>query len=153
MENINAKKFILGIVILSILIVAGSYLSTRLQTKKINPPSVDKTTTPPSQTAASSESIPKPPVFSGKQVVTLTKDGFDPAEITIKKGTLIQWLNKSGAEASVNSQNHPTHQLYPSLNLGRFPDGSSVSLIFDKAGTYKYHDHLHPDKTGTVIVE
>lgn len=152
MENINAKKFLLGIVILSILIVAGSYLYTYLQTKKIIPGAADQTTTP-SQTTVSSENIPKPPVFSGKQEITLTKDGFDPASITIKTGTLIVWLNKSGAEASVNSADHPTHQLYPLLNLGRFPDGSSVSLIFDKAGTNKYHDHLHPDKTGTVIVE
>lgn len=102
---------------------------------------------------ASSAAIPAPPVFSAKQVINLTKNGFDPAIIKVKVGILIQWINQSGVEASVNSADHPTHQMYTPLNLGKFPNGSSVSFIFDKPGTYKYHNHLNSSQTGVIVVE
>lgn len=86
-------------------------------------------------------------------IVTLTQNGFSPQTITIKKGTKVIWVNKSGTVATVNSAVHPTHRLYPALNLGEFDNNSSVQLIFDKEGTYQYHNHLNPNQTGTVIVE
>lgn len=85
--------------------------------------------------------------------VTFTRSGFDPKTVTIKAGTRVIWLNKSGGPATVNSAIHPTHQVFPPLNLGEFPDGSSVQLVFDKPGTYNYHNHLNPSQTGTVVVE
>lgn len=85
--------------------------------------------------------------------ITLTSSGFDPKTVTVKAGTRVIWLNKSVAPATVNSALHPTHQVHPPLNLGEFPDGSSVQLVFDKPGTYNYHDHLNPSRTGTVVVE
>lgn len=93
--------------------------------------------------------VPKEPVDN----VTLTNSGFDPKTITVKAGTRVSWLNASGKPGSVNSDSHPTHQLYPALNLGEFPDGYGVQFVFDKPGTYGYHNHLKPSQTGTVIVE
>ncbi len=85
--------------------------------------------------------------------VNLTSSGFDPKTVTIKTGTRVIWINKSGGDATVNSDLHPTHKLYPPLNLGQFPNGSSVQLVFDKPGKYGYHNHLNPSQTGTVVVE
>lgn len=85
--------------------------------------------------------------------VTLNANGFFPVTLTIKAGTKIVWANKSGGMATVNSDPHPQHTDYPSLNLGRFNDGGTLELVFDKAGTYKYHNHLDASQTGTVIVE
>lgn len=85
--------------------------------------------------------------------VNLTKAGFEPGALKIKVGTKVTWMNKSGATATVNSDPHPTHTLWPFLNLGKFEDGSSVSATFDSAGTYTYHNHLNPSQTGTVVVE
>lgn len=85
--------------------------------------------------------------------VTETQTGFSPSTLHIKAGGKIFWLNKSGTVGNVSSAKHPTHTEYPSLNLGNFSDGSSVQLSFDKPGTYHYHDHLTPSKTGTIIVE
>jgi plastocyanin len=62
-------------------------------------------------------------------------------------------MNKSGKTVTVNSDNHPTHKLYPFLNLGAFENGSSVQAVFDKAGTYTYHDHFNPSNIGKVIVQ
>jgi len=85
--------------------------------------------------------------------VTLTSKGFSPQTITIKAATIVTWTNQSGTAASVNSAVHPTHQVYPPLNLGEFEDGGSLSLVFDSPGTYKYHNHLNPTQVGTIIVE
>lgn len=85
--------------------------------------------------------------------VTLTDSGFTPKDLIVKAGTTVVWLNKSGVAATVNSNDHPTHQLYPFLNLGEFGDSSSVQLSFDKPGTYTYHNHYNATSTGTVVVK
>jgi plastocyanin len=85
--------------------------------------------------------------------ITLTTTGFTPQTLTIKPGTRIIWLNKSGATGTVNSDNYPTNTLYPFLNLGRFDDKTSVSVMFTKTGKYTYHNALNVDQTGTITVE
>ncbi len=101
---------------------------------------------PPTQQATSSE--------SGKSTIytTVTPGGFDPSEVTIKTGNKVVWTNRSGDFVTVSSDPHPTHTDYPPLNLGRFDDGASVELVFDKAGTYTYHNHLNPAQKGKVVV-
>lgn len=85
--------------------------------------------------------------------VDLTSSGFNPKTLTIKTGTRIIWFNKTGSDASVNSDDHPTNKLYPELNLGLFPNGSTVQLVLIKPGTYTYHNYLKPEQKGTIIVE
>jgi plastocyanin len=85
--------------------------------------------------------------------VTISASGFEPKTITVKSGAKVVWKNISGGPVTVNSDNHPTHLLWPFLNLGTFEDGSSVSVVFEKAGTYTYHNHLNSSQTGTVVVE
>jgi plastocyanin len=85
--------------------------------------------------------------------VSLTKSGFSPQTVTVKSGTKVVWTNESGATATVNSSPHPAHTDYPLLNLGQFDEGETLSLAFDKPGTYKYHNHLNTSQFGTIIVE
>jgi plastocyanin len=93
------------------------------------------------------------PTVAGQTVVVLTEKGFEPASLTIKAGQTVVWLNKSGAAATVNSDNHPLHLLYSPLNLGKFEDGEKLQLTFEKPGKYGYHDHFHASKRGVIIVE
>ncbi|MBI2613709.1 MAG: cupredoxin domain-containing protein [Candidatus Levybacteria bacterium] len=85
--------------------------------------------------------------------VTLSDSGFTPKDITVKAGTRIIWVNKSGKAATVNSDDHPTHRLYPFLNLGEFADSSSVQVIVEKAGKYNYHNHYSASETGTITAQ
>lgn len=85
--------------------------------------------------------------------ITFTATGFNPQTLTVSKGTRIVWLNKSGADGTVNSDNYPTNLLFPFLNLGRFSNDSSVSVMFTKSGKYTYHNALKPDQKGTIVVE
>lgn len=110
------------------------------------PANTPNTSTTTSQ-ATSSSSV------SGEEQVSLTANGFSPSVLTVKAGTKVTWSNLSENTATVNSDPHPTHTNYPSLNLGSFPKGGTLSFIFNKTGTYGYHDHLSPGQTGTVIVQ
>ncbi len=85
--------------------------------------------------------------------IILDETGFSPKEVNIKQGTKVMWINKTDSTATVSSDDHPTHQIYPKLNLGQFDSGSSHQLVFDEKGTYGYHNHLDASQTGTVIVE
>lgn len=100
-----------------------------------------------------SESVSQNQQIQNEAIVTVTALGFAPQTLTIKAGTKVLWMNKSGAAATVNSGAHPAHLAYPPLNLGEFGNESSVQLVFDKPGTYNYHDHLNPSRTGTIVVE
>ncbi|MCL4353860.1 cupredoxin domain-containing protein [Patescibacteria group bacterium] len=132
------SKFLITLGIIIVVIFAGYFLYKN-QTTKItkNPPTASKTARPTKAPEAS---------------VLLTKSGFEPTELKIKAGTRVIWTNNSGGSATVNSDNHPAHLLYPFLNLGTFSSSSSVQLIFEKAGTYSYHNHLNPTQKGKVIV-
>ena len=85
--------------------------------------------------------------------VMASETGFEPQTVTIKAGTKVVWTNTTGATADVSSAQHPTHLVYPPLNLGNFEPGATVELVFEEPGEYKYHDHLNPTKFGTVVVE
>ncbi len=155
------NKIIVG-VILAVVIIGGGMLllSTNNQQQPATnqqQPTTAETTQPTTQEPSSSPSASQAPSGSVMKeetnTITVTETGFTPPTITIKAGTKVTWMNKSGGVANVSSDFHPTHTIYPKLNLGRFDNGTTVSLVFDTAGTYKYHDHLTPSKTGTVVVE
>ncbi len=88
-----------------------------------------------------------------ENMITLTDSGFSPNNITIKEGVAIRWKNSSSAAASVNSDDYPTNRLYPELNLGKFEKNQTLVHVFTKAGTYKYHNQMRPQNTGTIIVQ
>lgn len=86
-------------------------------------------------------------------VVTYSDSGFAPATLTVKVGQAVTFKNSSMSTVQVNSAVHPTHTLYPQLNIGSIASGQSKSVTFAKAGTYKYHNHLNAGENGTIIVE
>lgn len=97
----------------------------------------------------SKKSATKPPASYN---VTLTKDGFEPKDIVVKKGDVVVWTNQSGKQSSVNSADQPDHQKYPFLNLGIFEDGQTLQTPFVETGKFEYVNHLNPKNTGTVTV-
>jgi plastocyanin len=70
---------------------------------------------------------------------------FDPGSKTINLGDSVKWVNQdSFAHTSTSDSN-----LWDSKNLS---SGASFTRLFDKAGKFTYHCHIHPDMTGTIIV-
>jgi plastocyanin len=69
---------------------------------------------------------------------------FDPKTIEIEAGPTVTWTNNDNFTHTVEVEGQDDHK------VGR---GESVSIAFDKTGTYDYVCTLHSkDMHGTVIV-
>lgn len=143
------NKVLLGGIVLLVVVLGGLALFS----KKSNQITPAQTTQPAQSTQTTTAPKGNESMMAKEVVVTVTKTGFQPQTVTVKTGTRVTWINKSGGSATVNSDDHPTHLLYRDFNLGSFPVDSSVQLVVIKPGKFTYHDHLHPDRTGSVIVE
>lgn len=135
------NKHYLTAVIAGIVILGGIFF---VMNKKATAPTTEKTVVEPT---TSIETTRK------EIMISENADGFSPATLTVKKGTTVVFTNKSGSLVSINSANHPTHLLYPKLNLGEIEAGQSKSLQFNDVGSFGFHDHLNPSRFGKVIVE
>ncbi|MEK7573149.1 MAG: hypothetical protein AAB531_01865 [Patescibacteria group bacterium] len=140
------------IIVIALLIVIGGALL--IGGKLTNKKSGNTTQTSVPTTAQQTQSNQNGQVQVGKPItetietVNITSSGFNPQSITIKNGSKVIWINKSGADVNIV----PTNKYAP-LTLGQFPNNSSVQLLFDKAGTYTYQNQLKTSQTGTVIVQ
>lgn len=98
--------------------------------------------------------------------VSYTAQGFSPATVTINKGDTVRFINENGGDMWVASAVHPTHTLYAGTSLtehctsGAENDafdqcsvGGDYSFTFDKAGEWKYHNHVYAPHTGSIIVQ
>lgn len=110
--------------------------------------------TPVASATTSLPSTASSPMAAGLEYkVALISSGYAPASLTIAVGDTVTWTNNSDKPATVNSDPHPKHSDYSPLNLGMIKPGSSVSLKFNTAGSYSYHNHLNADQRGTIIVK
>ncbi len=145
-----SKNLAVAVVVILILAVGGFYFIKSQQSTQVAPAQVVSTPTPTqTQAPAATEGA----MMKGETLVKITANGYNPKVVTIKVGDTVSWENDDSANHTVNSSPHPTHTDYPPLNLGLIKPGDKNSLTFDKAGTYKYHDHLNPSLTGSVTVQ
>lgn len=96
-----------------------------------------------------------PPVTRVAAKVEITETGFVPQTIRIKKGESVTWINKDSKPHQVAADPHPTGDLLPSLK-GEEPllQEEQYTAIFEKTGTFTYHDYLDPvGYQATIIVE
>lgn len=95
-------------------------------------------------------------------IITYSLFGYSPSTLEITKGTTVTFKNSAETSMWTASGIHPTHREYPTMGgcIGSAFDackgvakGESWSFTFDKVGTWKYHDHLLPSRTGTIMVK
>jgi len=85
--------------------------------------------------------------------ITLTDDGFYPSEITIGQGEVVKFVTKRDKEFWPASNLHPTHEIYPEFDSKKpIKPEKGWNFQFDKAGRWRYHDHLFANATGKIIV-
>lgn len=137
------NKFIV-ILIIIILIVGGFFLFYG----KSNTPTIEN------QTPNSPESSTQTANVQSKVVITYTDAGFMPQTITIKSGDIVTFVNQSSRKMWTASDPHPAHTNYPDfdekVSVGK---GESWSFVFDKVGSWGYHNHNNPSDTGTIVVK
>lgn len=137
--------------VVAVLLIGGyGVYRTTAQTVPTSTPS---STILPAQTPAEVVAPSSPAASTSATIVSVNNNGFSPQSVTVKVGGLVTWTNTDSTVHNVSSANHPTHLIYPTLNLGEIKPGTSVSLTFPTAGTYKYHNHIYPKLFGTVVVE
>ena len=72
---------------------------------------------------------------------------FKPANITIKRGTRVRWINKDSTAHTATANNGR------SFDSGRLGPGQSYTHTFKRAGKQRYHCEIHPDMMGSVVVK
>ncbi len=91
--------------------------------------------------------------FFEKNTIVLTKQGFSPAGLKIKKGTTIKFVSRLSEDFWPASDPHPSHTIYSVFDPQKsLKPSQSWSFVFDELGTFRYHDHLNPIYKGTVVV-
>lgn len=105
---------------------------------------------------------PTKPTPTTKQTVEITPSGFSPNTLTINAGDTVTFVNKDSTLHWPASAVHPTHTVYPESGgcIGSKFDackglaqGETFSFTFNQKGAWKYHDHLNPGLTGTIVVQ
>lgn len=96
--------------------------------------------------------------------VTYSDAGFTPSTVTIKAGTSVTFVNTSSHAMWVASADHPTHTVYSgtsksdhcpngtATDFDQCATGTSYTFVFNKVGTWGYHNHVGASDKGTVIV-
>lgn len=85
--------------------------------------------------------------------------GFQPKQITVTKGSTVNFTNKTQLPMWVASAPHPEHTNYPELDAGVIegdhiaPGNPSFSFKFDKPGTWIYHNHSVPEHEAVITVK
>src|SRR5262245_4877714 len=78
-------------------------------------------------------------------VVTVVDFAFQPATLTVKVGTAVNWANAGKTSHTVTADDG-------TFDSGPIGPGASFSQIFKTAGTYTYHCSIHPNMIGTIHV-
>lgn len=93
-------------------------------------------------------------------VIEIREGGaFVPAELTVKVGETVVWVNRDAELHWVASNPHPTHTGLSGFDArGEMRQGETFSFTFRTAGAYGYHDHAvarqnRTPATGTIVVE
>jgi len=79
--------------------------------------------------------------------VSIDNFTFAPQTLTVKAGTTVTWTNKDDIPHGVASDSNA----FPRSKVLDTDD--SVSFRFTMPGTYKYFCYVHPNMTGTIVVE
>jgi plastocyanin len=85
---------------------------------------------------------------AAEQKINIDNFTYDPAEVTIKAGTKVTWLNRDDVPHTATSSTKP--RAFDSKTLDT---DQQFSFVFDKPGTYEYFCAVHPKMTGRVIVK
>jgi|SRR3989344_153341 len=162
------NKVVLIIVVVIALVASALYFGRG----EINAPTVDDTILPtptvsatlPPEAEDNLPLAPSPPSQSDSGssnqgqnktwTISMTSNGFEPSELTIKAGDTVKFVNNDTAKHWPASDVHPTHQILPEFDaLKGIEPGASYQYTFKKIGEWSMHDHLRSSFRGTITVQ
>lgn len=81
-----------------------------------------------------------------EKTITIEAFSYTPDPVTVKVGTTVTWVNNDADPHSATADNGV-------FNTDILEQGESGSVTFSTPGEYTYHCSIHPNMTGTIIVE
>ena len=100
-------------------------------------------TSSPGQKEPAESSAPAP--NSTTTVVDINALAFNPDQLNIAPGTTVKFENKDTVAHTATADNDV-------FDTNRLEPGESMEVFFEGAGTVTYHDDLHPDMKGSIVV-
>jgi plastocyanin len=85
-------------------------------------------------------------VLAADSAVTIAGFAFDPATVTIQVGDSVTWTNEDSVAHTATAEDG-------SFDTGQLGNGDSETVTFHTAGTFDYICSIHPQMTGSVVVE
>ena len=80
--------------------------------------------------------------------ITIIKNAFMPANMTVKAGSTVRWVNEDDHPHRIEFEDKTF-----STSTYLLGASQSASQRFDHAGTYNYSCMIHPYMQGTITVE
>lgn len=81
-----------------------------------------------------------------------TPFGYLPQKVYLEKGETLFFINLTSSAVWPAAGPHPTHTTYSEFDYqGELAPLGSWRFVFQREGTYTFHDHLHPSFTGIVV--
>jgi len=98
-------------------------------------------------TAALTTAVAAGSVLAADTEVTIANLSFDPRTVTIDVGDAVTWSNDDSTAHNATADDGSN------CCTQNIAAGESMSITFLVAGTYAYHCTIHPQMTGTVVVQ
>ena len=95
-------------------------------------------------TCASAATTAGPPAHAA--AIAIRGFAFAPRTLTIPAGTTVTWRN-------LDEEPHTVRGGDELVRSGALDQGDIYSVRFDKPGTYHYGCSIHPQMSGTIIVQ
>lgn len=84
--------------------------------------------------------------------VTIEKDRFKPTEIRVKRCDTLTFLNADDKLHSAVFGTHDNHVPYGDFAQEYLLPKERISLRLFQSGSYLFHDHLHEEIKGRIII-
>jgi plastocyanin len=118
------------------------------------PPPTENPTPPPTNNPNPSVSPTPNPALATSAEIKIISSGFSPANVIVKKGAKVTFVNNSVKLSWPASDPHPTHTDLPGFDSKKgLKNGESYTFTFNQVGTWGFHDHLNSSFRGKVIVQ
>ena len=99
--------------------------------------------TTPAQTTTPAESTTPAP--NDTTTVEIGNNTFNPARLNVAPGTTVTFVNNDTVPHTATADNG-------AFDTKELPPGYSMDVFLDGEGTVPYHDELHPEMKGSIVV-
>lgn len=139
---------IIGIIVAIVVVIVGYLLffgRNNIFILTPSSPSPQASVLPSTSQLPSTSPQSSPSAQTSITTVSIKNFAFNPASISVTKGTTVKWMNNDSTAHQIVSD--PDGSVFKSEVLN---PGQSYTYTFDETGTFNYHCGIHPFMKGAV---